>query len=178
MRRLLAPVAAIALTVATVGTVLGWARPMLTAECAPDANSLAWHINLQGPEDNYKVDWSFDSGFAGATTVDFVSAGDHSFTTPRDGWTLYVRWTSHHSSHAQAAANLQLCTKGSESQPETGQQSVEAGTGTPGTIPDASVNSKGSNPTTTIVFSLLLLGSLTAIVVTNVKTAREAGRIR
>lgn len=180
MRRLLPPVAAVALTLATVGTVLAWARPMLTAECAPDANSLAWKINLQGPEDNYSIDWSFDSAFAGATTVDFLTAGDHSFTTPRGGWKLYVRWSSHHDSHAQADANLQICTEGSHSQPASGEQSVEAGTGTSGggTIPDASIGDNGSNPIPTILISLLLLGSLMALAVTNVNTAKDAGPIR
>lgn len=180
MRRLLAPLAAIALTLATVGSVLAWARPMLTAECAPDANSLAWKISLQGPEDNYSIDWSFDSAFAGATTVDFLTAGDHSFTTPRGGWKLYVRWSSHHGSDAQADANLQICQEGSQSQPASGEQSVDAGTGTSGggTIPDASMDGIGSNPIPTILFSLLLLGSLTAMVVTNVKTAKDAPPIR
>jgi hypothetical protein len=163
-----------------VGTVLAWAHPMLTAQCAPDANSLAWTITLTGPEDNYRVDWSFDAGFAGATTVDFGTAGDHSFTTPRGGWKLYVRWTSHPGSTAKADANLQLCTQGQQSQSaqqsvgQSGEQSVEAGTGTPGgTLPDSAVGSNGSNPIPTVLFSLLLLGSLTAMAVTNVKTAKD-----
>jgi hypothetical protein len=172
VRKLLAPVAAVALALSMVGTVLAWAHPTLTADCAPDANSLAWKINLTGPEDNYKVDWSFDATFAGAMTTDFLTAGEHSFTTPRGGWTLYVRWSSHHGSTAKADANLQLCTQGHESQ--SAEQSVEAGTGTPvGTIPDSSVGSNGSNPIPTVLFSLMLLGSLTAMVVTNVKTAKD-----
>lgn len=175
MRKLLAPVAAVALVLSMVGTVLAWAHPTLTADCAPDANSLAWKINLVGPEANYKVDWSFDASFAGATTTDFGTAGDHSFTTPRGGWTLYVRWSSHHGSHASAAANLELCTQSHQS----AEQSVEAGTGTPaGTIPDSSVASNGSNPIPTILFSMLLLGSLTTMVVTNVKTAKDSRPIR
>jgi hypothetical protein len=180
VRKLLGPVAAVALTLAMVGTVLAWAHPMLTAECAPDANSLAWKINLQGPEDNYSIDWSFDSAFVGATTVDFLTAGDHSFATPRGGWTLYVRWSSHHASQAQAAANLQTCTEGSHSQPESGQQSIEAGTGTSGggSIPDASMGGIGSTSAPTILFSLLLLASLAALVVSNVNTAKDAGRVR
>lgn len=178
MRKILAPLAAIVMTLATVGTVLAWAHPIVTSGCAPDANTLAWKINLQGPEDNYKIDWSFDSNFAGATTVDLHSAGDHNFTTPRGGWTLYVRWTSHPTSDAHAAANLQICQEGSSSVPESGEQSVKAGTGTPGTIPDTSLDRAGSSPIPTIVFSMLLLGSLVAIAVANVKVTKDVGSIR
>lgn len=108
MRRLLAPVAAVALLLATVGTALAWVKPTLTAECAPDATHYAWKINLHS-EGNYNIDWSFFADFEPATKVNFVTAGDHSFVTPRGGTTLYVRWSSDKGSKAQATANASLC---------------------------------------------------------------------
>ncbi len=182
MRRLLAPLAAIGLTLAVAGTVLAWVQPILTSDCAPDANSYAWKINLHS-EDNYSIDWSFDSGFAGATTVDFGSSGDHSFTTPRGGATLYVRWSSDHSSKAQADANGDLCEKESqaesvaESVAQSVEQSVEAGTGTPaGSLPNSSLSGTGSNPLTTVVFSLVLVGSLSALAYGNVRVTKKGAR--
>jgi uncharacterized repeat protein (TIGR01451 family) len=110
VRKLLAPVAALALVFVAAGAALAWNPLTLTANCAPDDNSYAWTINLPA-EDNSKVDWSFDSDFASFTTVDFGSAGDHDFTTPRGGPTLYVRWNSDHRLDAQDSenANGDLC---------------------------------------------------------------------
>jgi hypothetical protein len=125
VRKLFAPVAALALVLMTAGIVLAWVQPTLTAECAPDANNYAWKINLH-TEDNYKIDWSFDSTFGTFTTVDFLTAGDHSFTTVRGGTTLYVRWFSDHSSKASAAANAELCTQVEQSIPASVAQSIPA----------------------------------------------------
>ncbi|MEO8252371.1 MAG: hypothetical protein ABI578_07845 [Chloroflexota bacterium] len=121
-KKLLAPVVALGLVLATAGIALAWAQPTLTARCAPDENSYAWTINLH-TESNYRVDWSFQSTFAGFATVDFASAGGHDFTTPRGGSTLYVRWTSDHASKAQATANADLCEQ--QSVAESVVQSVE-----------------------------------------------------
>ncbi len=240
MRRLFAPIVASALVLATAGVVLAWVQPTLTAQCAPDENSYAWSIHLHS-EGNYNIDWSFDSNFASFTTTNFGSAGDHDFTTPRGGPTLYVRWTSDHGSKAQAAANGDLCQEESvaesvqesvaesvqesvaesvqesvaesvqesvaesvqesvaesvqesvaesvqesvaesvqESVAESAEQSVEAGTGTPeASTPDSAVGGHGGNPLPTVLFSLVLIGSLGALAFTNVKLARVSTRDR
>lgn len=187
MRKLLAPVAALGLVLAMAGTVLAWVQPTLTSDCAPDANHFAWKINLHD-EQNFSIDWSFASNFSGATAIGFGSAGDHSFVTPRGGSTLYVRWTSDHNSKAQANANLDLCAKQSESADESGSEaesvaqsvaqsaegSVAAATG----VPNTSGGGNGTNPIPTIVFSTVLLASLTALAYGNVKMAKGTRPIR
>ena len=82
MKKLLAALAGVALTLSVATTVLAWGNLTLTAECKPDEATFAWKIDLPS-ENNFKVDWSFDAGFAAFMTVDFVSAGEHEFTTPR-----------------------------------------------------------------------------------------------
>jgi hypothetical protein len=177
VRKLLAPVAALGLVLAMAGTVLAWVQPTLTSDCAPDANHFAWKINLHN-EQNFSIDWSFASNFSGATAIDFGSAGDHSFVTPRGGSTLYVRWTSDHNSKAQANANLDLCAKQSESEKESAKESAEQSVkGTTG-IPNTSGSGSGSNPIPTIVFSAVLLASLTALAYGNVKMAKGTRPIR
>lgn len=107
MRKLLAPVAAAGLLLVMVTTVFAW-QATLTSDCAPDANSFAWKINLH-EEPDYNIDFSFDSDFGTFWTVDFLTKGDHSFTTARGGETLYFRWSSDHGSKGQAEANGDLC---------------------------------------------------------------------
>jgi uncharacterized repeat protein (TIGR01451 family) len=107
VRKLLAPVAAAGLLLVMVTTVFAW-QATLTSDCAPDANSFAWKINLQ-TEPNYNIEFSWHSDFTAPWTVDFVTDGDHSFTTARGGETLYFRWVSDHSSKGQADANGDLC---------------------------------------------------------------------
>lgn len=110
MRKLLAPIAAMTLIAATAGIALAWQQPTLTANCAPDENSFAWTINLQGTEDNYKIDLSWD-GFATApfATIDFGSAGDHDFTTVRGGPILYVRWNADPKTKTSLSGDAELC---------------------------------------------------------------------
>jgi hypothetical protein len=61
-----------------------------------------------------------------------------------------------------------------QSVPETGEQSVEAGVGTPGeSQPDTAMGSGGSNPLPTIAFGLILLASLSGLAFANVKAARR-----
>lgn len=298
MRKLLAPVAALALVLAMGSIALAWQQPTLTANCAPDANSFAWTINLQGQEDNYLVDLSWDH-FATAPfdTIDFGSAGDHDFTTPRGGPILYVRWASDTKAMTSLSGDTELCippqpgiqitksndaadtvepgtevtytymvkntgnmplndvavkdqVKGSDNvacepvayqssdgnddnildpgetwtftctatlqgtttneacvsadivdlvdaepvtacddntvdvshQPEqsvaqSAVQSVEAGTGTPaGSIPNTSLDGSGSSPLPTILFSMVLLGSLGGLAYTNVKVVARRNR--
>lgn len=199
MKKLLAPAVALTMLLATAGLALAWVQPSLTPKCAPDENSYAWTINLH-QEGNYSVDWSFQSNFAGSTTVDFASAGDHDFTTARGGSTLYVRWSSDHASKAQANANSELCEQTvveqsvaesvteavqsvaasvAESVVQSAEQSVEAGTGTPGaSIPDSSISGSGSSPLPTIIFSMLLVASLGSLAYGNVRVAKASNEKR
>ncbi len=205
MRKLLAPAIAAAMVLVTAGIVLAWAQPTLTAECAENATHYEWKINLHSGEPDSKIDWSFDSAFAGATTVDFASAGNHEFATLRGGDTLYVRWSSDHSSKAQAEADKDRCEEPSvaesipasvaesipasvaESIPASVAQSVaasvgqsvEAGTGTPQpSIPNGALSGNGSSPLPTVIFSLVLLASLGTLAYTNVRVARTMRRDR
>jgi hypothetical protein len=120
-----------------------WGNITLSARCAPDTNTLAWTIDLP-KEKNFKVDWSFDADFATFATVDFGSAGQHDFTTPRDGDTLHVRWRSDMKVTAEAAANTEVCaqTGGSTSSPEG---SVKGATGTPAGSPEGGVEAGTSS---------------------------------
>ena len=161
MRRIWAAAAAAMLTLSLASVVAGWGEIGLTAECAPDENTLAWKITLPAGEDNYLIDWSFDASFATFTTADFGTAGQHQFTTPRGGPTLFVRWSNDHDTTAQAAANEELCNEGSASPSPSAsvaesvapssspqgslgassspEQSVAATTGTPVSSPEQSV---------------------------------------
>jgi len=63
-----------------------------------------------------------------------------------------------------------------ESEEASGEQSVEAGTGTPEeSTPDGSLFGNGSSPLPTIAFSLILLASLGGLAYANVKSARNLG---
>ena len=54
---------------------------------------------------------------------------------------------------------------------------MEAGTGTPAaTIPNTSLESNGSNPLPTILFSMVLLASLGTLAYTNVKVVARHNR--
>ncbi len=170
MRKLLAPVAAVALVLSMAGTALGWEEPTLTALCAPDANSYAWKITLAADEDDYNIDWSFDN-FATFSTTDFLTDGEHEFITPRGGESLKVRWSSHPDSKAKADANGELC--------DPPDEEVEAGTGTPAaTVSDSSMGVGPSSPLPQIIFSVLLVASLGTLAYTNVKVVRATHRVR
>ena len=151
------------------GTALAWEDPTLSALCAPDQSHYAWSINLH-KEKNFNIDWSFDS-FATFTTTDFLTKGDHEFTTPRGGATLKVRWSSEPDVSAKADANAELC--------EPPEEEVEAGTGTPaGTVSDSSIVGEQSGPLPMIIFGMLLVVSLGTLAYANVKVVRARYRIR
>ena len=103
MKRLLPVLSALVLVMAGVGTAMAWVPPMLSSDCAPNANSYAWTINL-AVEDDYSIDYSFASNFVPHQTIDFLTSGSHDFTTARGGPTLYVRWSSDHGSKGSASA--------------------------------------------------------------------------
>jgi hypothetical protein len=96
------------LILALAGTALGWVTPVLTANCAPDENTYAWSIHLN-PEDNQNIEFSWASDFSSPWTTNFGTSGDHSFTTPRGGSTLYARYVSDHNAKTSAVANAELC---------------------------------------------------------------------
>ncbi|MGV0985079.1 MAG: hypothetical protein ACOYB2_11020 [Limnohabitans sp.] len=107
MRKLFALVSAFALVLGLAGTALAWQKPSVEAQCAPDAEHYAWTVTLTGAESNYDFDWSF--GKNGPWTKVDGSSGANDLTTPRGGDTLYVRWTSDHSSVGKAEASDELC---------------------------------------------------------------------
>ncbi|HET9416314.1 MAG TPA: prealbumin-like fold domain-containing protein [Candidatus Limnocylindria bacterium] len=92
----------------SVSAALGWTKPSLGAECAPDADSYAWTITLT-QEPDYLIQFSWTADFADTWTVNFGSAGMHSFTTDRDGSTLYARWKNDKAKQDSEAANGDLC---------------------------------------------------------------------
>jgi len=144
---------------------------MLEPDCADDENSYAWSITLN-PESNQNIELSFAADFSGSWTTDFVTSGTHSFTTPRGGSTLYVRYVSDHGASDSAAANGELCEPPTESEPEG---SVGGGTGTPAaSIPDTSLREPGvAGPLGTIGFGMVLLASLGALAYANTRVTRE-----
>ena len=171
MRKLLAPFAAITLLLATAGVAMAWKPPTLTSHCAPDENTFAWTINLPSKEDSWEIQFSWDN-FATPPfdTIDFGSGGDHDFTTPRGGSTLYARWKAEHDSGTSLSGDSKLCVE-----PE---QSVEAATGTPsGTLSNSAISTvKGPGPLPAILFSMVLLGSLGTLAYANVKGVARRNR--
>jgi hypothetical protein len=185
MKKLLAALAGVALSLSLATSAFAWGNLTLTAECAPDQATFAWTINLPN-ENNFKVDWSFDSDFSTFMTIDFGSMGEHDFTTPRGGDVLYVRWSSEHNTTAQAASNKQMCAEAAATPTPTPEGSVmggtftsspspennvHGGTGTPAPdIPDTSVQAQGgASAFPAVVFALIALGSLGVLAVANVK---------
>jgi hypothetical protein len=189
MRRLLAIGAGVALSCGLATAAFAWNDIGLSAACAPDADSLAWTIDLPS-EKNFKVDWSWGADFATFATVDFGSAGEHDFTTPRGGDTLYVRWTSDIETTAQAAANTDLCAHGAVATP-TPEGSVEGATGTPASspeggveagtssvapgtgIPDTAVTRAGAEQIPAMILAALLVASVGLLMATNIVARRE-----
>jgi len=93
-------------------TALAWNQPTVTANCAPDSNHYSFTIVLTGSESNYNIDWSWNSSFSGATTVNSTTnPSPYTLVVPRGGTTLYVRWSSDNGSYNSATANGTLCHK-------------------------------------------------------------------
>jgi hypothetical protein len=79
-----------------------------------------------------------------------------------------------HVCHAGEEQSVEESASEEESVPESGEQSVEAGTGTPAeSAPDGAFFGDGSSPLPTIAFSLILLASLGGLAYANVKAARS-----
>jgi len=93
-------------------TALAWNQPTVTANCAPDSNHYSFTIVLTGSESNYNIDWSWNSSFSGATTVNSTTnPSPYTLVVPRGGTTLYVRWSSDNGPYNSATANGTLCHK-------------------------------------------------------------------
>jgi hypothetical protein len=119
VRRLaIALTSAVVLVLGVAGAALAWQQPQLQTDCMPDEETYAWWITLPGVEDNYNFDWSFNSNFSGATTVDAGGTAAFYFTTPLPDTdpphTLYVRWSSDHNAKNSAAANTEPCQEPEE----------------------------------------------------------------
>jgi hypothetical protein len=65
VRTVVATTAAMLLLAGVAGTALGWTRPSLSAECAPDADHYAWSISLTR-EPDYLIQFSWSSTFSNA----------------------------------------------------------------------------------------------------------------
>jgi hypothetical protein len=104
---------ALVLALGLAATALAWQQPQLATDCMPDDEHYAWWITLPGQESNYNFDWSFNSNFSGATTVDAGGTAPFYFTTPLPDTdpphTLYVRWSSDHNAKTSTAANTESC---------------------------------------------------------------------
>jgi hypothetical protein len=108
-RRLLAIMAVTTLALATsVTSVVAWTPPSLEALCASDENSYSWRITLT-TEPDYWIELSWNADFSDDWDVDFGSAGQHQFDTPRGGSVLYARWKNDTAKKTSAQANAVLC---------------------------------------------------------------------
>jgi hypothetical protein len=174
-RRVVAAIGSSLIVVAlAAGAVFAWARPTLLAMCADDDAHYAWQISL-GQEGDYRIQFSWNSSFADAWTVDFGSDGAHAFSTDRGGSTLHARWTSDMSQSTSAQANGALCRQPTPTPTPTPtatptvaptqtppthrpspEQSVQGATGTPQPVPDTAVSS-GEQLQLILAFPVVLL---------------------
>lgn len=162
MRKLLAPIVAMTLFLATAGIAMAWQPPTLTSHCAPDENSFAWTINLPGSEDSWEIEFSWDN-FATPPfdTIDFGSGGDHDFTTPRGGPILYARWAADHNHWTSLSGDQELCVA-----PEPGIEIVKSNDADGGTVEPGTkvtytyeVTNTGNTPLNTVTVNDQLAGS-------------------
>ena len=187
-QRVMAAIGSSLLVVAlSAGAVFAWIRPTLASMCAADQAHYAWQITLS-PEADYKIQFSWDSSFANAWTVDFGSSGAHAFSTDRGGSTLYARWKSDVNKSTSAAANGELCyqptatptptptptptatptatpTQTPPTHRPSPEQSVQGSTGTPQPIPDTAISYRDQSqlvlafPVALLILALVLSAS-------------------
>jgi hypothetical protein len=109
----LAVSAALVLVLGLAATALGWADPILQADCAPDEDEYAWTISFVHDETNFEIDLSWTEDGDPFDSIDFGAdahlTGPHHFTTPRGGSTLWVSFHDDANAKASAAANSELC---------------------------------------------------------------------
>jgi hypothetical protein len=93
-------------------TVYAWSAPTVTPLCAPDSTHFSFNVNLASGEADYNMEWAWDSGFTGATSIPLL-AGDNpvpiSRGTHNSGDTWYIRFVSDYSAVGSAHADGTLC---------------------------------------------------------------------
>jgi hypothetical protein len=102
---LLSIVVSIFLFVLGYTSVKAWNAPTVTSLCAPNEDNFSFKVTLS-TESNYNMEWSFDSGFTGATSTT-LNLGDNTVTVPREkhnsGDIWYIRFVA--PDHATGSAN-------------------------------------------------------------------------
>jgi hypothetical protein len=144
--------------------VKAWSAPVVTSQCAPDENNFSFKVTLAA-EINYDMEWSFDPGFATATSVT-LNLGDNTVTVPRDGhisgdpW--YIRFTAPDHATGSANADGTLCNPPTASPTATPTSTptptpqVESAT-TP--APTTSTECVATKPGTPVILSVVQKGS-------------------
>jgi hypothetical protein len=108
----LAVVLAITLMALPTLTARAWNAPIVASLCAPDESHFSFKVTVTA-ESDYNMEWSFDPGFAGATSITLilgdniippVARGSH---VTGDLW--YIRFQSDHSVVASTHSDGTLC---------------------------------------------------------------------
>jgi hypothetical protein len=107
----------------TTSVVAAWSPPSIASVCSSDQGVHNWTVTLAS-ESNYSIQWADNSSFTNATTVT-MHVGANSLSTPSTVTTLYVRWSSDHSSSSHATWNSGACATSSPF------QSFQGATATP-----------------------------------------------
>jgi hypothetical protein len=114
-----------------------------------------------------------DGVFWGDIIPPFYSDGVTLTGYPSLNWNAAGQAIFENGCNFEGEQSAEESASGDESVPESGEQSVEAGTGTPaGSMPDGAQSIDGTSPLPTIAFSLILLASLSALAFANVKASR------
>lgn len=155
------------------------------------AGQVLWHFILNGVNPGIDAPIPGHFTFTGAGTVDVDSSkwnpgGEthhfYVYTTGDDvledatadiGDSEYNNFVLSHICHGEEQEQS-VEESVAESEEASGEQSVEAGTGTPEeSVSDGALFGNGSSPLPTIAFSLILLASLGGLAYANVKTVRN-----
>jgi hypothetical protein len=162
------------------------------ADCGGITSGVVWHfvlVNYDGDDAQLFGEFDGAGAFGPIDPADKPSASIHFYVTTPDDDTLvdaYVELEGtitdqtqlqlSHVCHAGGEQSVAESASEEESVPESGEQSVEAGTGTPEeSTPDGALPFGGSSPLPTIAFSLILLASLGGLAYANVKSVRNIG---
>jgi hypothetical protein len=115
-----------------------------------------------------------DGVFWGDIIPPFYSDGVTLTGYPSLNWNAAGQALFENGCNFEGEQSAEESASGDESVPESGEQSVEAGTGTPEeSTPDGALFGNGASPLPTIAFSLILLASLGALAFANVKASRN-----
>ena len=161
-------------------------------DCGDATSGVVWHfvlVNYDGDDAQLFGEFADAGPFGPINPADKPSASIHFYVTTPDDDSLvdaYVELEGtiteqtqlqlSHVCHVEEEQSVAESASEEESVPESGEQSVEAGTGTPEeSTPDGAFSFGGSSPLPTIAFSLILLVSLGGLAFANVKAARNIG---